>query len=111
MITTQVREFGPYMIMIDTIPPKIESLDLDGSGARVERESLRFTVTDKLSGIKSYEGYIDNQWVLFEYDTKNDLVFYRFDPKRLASGKQHELELYIIDNTENIAYYYAEFYW
>ena len=57
------------------------------------------------------EGYIDNEWVLFEYDAKNDLVCYSFDPDRLTSGKSHELELYIIDNKENIAYYYAEFYW
>jgi hypothetical protein len=68
-------------------------------------------VTDKTTGIKSYEGYIDNEWVLFEYDAKNDIVFYRFDPERLTKGKDHELELYIIDNKDNIAYYYAEFYW
>ena len=51
------------------------------------------------------------KFIPYEYDLKNDLVFYRIDPERLSSGKDHELELYIIDNKENIAYYYAEFYW
>ena len=111
MLTTQIREFGRYLVLIDTTTTEIHSLDLDGSENPVEKESIRFTVTDETSGIKSYEGYIDNEWVLFEYDTKNDLVFYRFDPERLESGREHELELYITDNKENIAYYYATFYW
>lgn len=111
MVWTQVREFGKYTIMVDTTVPKIHSVDLDGSGDEITRKTIRFKVSDEISGIKSYEGYIDNQWVLFEYDLKNDLVFYRIDPERLSSGKDHELELYIIDNKENIAYYYAEFYW
>jgi hypothetical protein len=75
------------------------------------KPSIRFRVKDQQSGIKSYEGYIDNHWVLIEYDLKNDLVFYRFDLKRLERGKNHEMELYIIDNKDNIAYYYTEFYW
>ncbi len=111
MLSAQIREFGRYAILVDTTAPEIVPLDLDGSGAPVETESIRFRVKDDLSGIRSYEGYIDNEWVLFEYDAKNDLVFYRFDPDRLIQEMDHELELYIIDNKENIAYYYAEFYW
>jgi murein DD-endopeptidase MepM/ murein hydrolase activator NlpD len=111
MLTARIREFGRYTVFVDTLEPEIRSLDLDGSGDPAEGKSIRFRVSDETSGIKSYEGYIDNEWVLFEYDAKNDLVFYRFDPERLPSGKSHELELYIIDNKENIAYYYAEFYW
>ena len=111
MVYTQIREFGQYMVLIDTTAPVIRSLDLDDSGDAIRRKDIRFKVIDETSGIKSYEGYIDNKWVLFEYDVKNDLVSYRFDPERLSPGQNHELELYIIDNKENIAYYYAEFYW
>ncbi len=110
-ISTSIREFGDYFIITDTIAPEIRSMDLKASTDTLKSSSVRFKVSDKISGIKSYEGYIDNEWVLFEYDLKNDMVFYRFDPSRLQSGKHHELELYIIDNKENIAYYYAEFNW
>lgn len=111
MLSTQIRKFGKYTVIIDTAAPEIKSLDLRGSETPYTKESIRFRVIDEISGILSYEGYIDNEWVLFEYDTKNNLVFYRFDKDRLASGKNHELELYIIDNKENIGYYYAEFFW
>lgn len=111
MVRTKIRSFGRYAVLVDTIDPEIKILNLGGSGDMSAKTSIRFRVRDKQSGIKSYEGYINNHWALFEYDLKNNLVFYRFDPERLERGKNHELELYIIDNKDNIAYYYTEFYW
>ena len=111
MVHTEIREFGQFTVLVDTTDPEITSLDLNGSGDPFTGKTIRFRVSDDLSGIRSYEGYIDNHWALFEYDLKNDLVYYRIDPGRLQSGKSHELELYITDNKENIAYYYGEFYW
>lgn len=111
MVKTKIRSFGRYMVLVDTIDPVVEPLNLGGSRNMSSKTSIRFRVRDQQSGIKSYEGYIDNYWALIEYDLKNNLVFYRFDPERLERGKNHELELYIIDNKDNIAYYYTDFYW
>jgi len=104
-----VRGLGSYTVVVDTTAPLIRSLNAkaDMSG----KTSIRFRAWDELAGIHSYEGYIDNEWALFEYDLKNDLVYYTFDPTRIAKGSNHELELYIIDNKDNISYYYTEFYW
>jgi hypothetical protein len=111
MLSASIREFGKYFITIDTLPPEIRPVNLRENTDTLRSNSIRFHVSDAISGIKSYEGYIDNEWVLFEYDLKNDLVFYRLDPERLSGKRDHEIELYIIDNSENIAYYYAQFYW
>jgi hypothetical protein len=111
MVRTNISSFGRYTILVDTIAPELKPLNLGGSLDMSAKPSIRFRARDHQSGIKSYEGYIDNHWVLFEYDLKYDLVFYRFDPNRLERGRKHELELYIIDNKDNIAYYYTEFYW
>ena len=35
---------------------------------------MKFRIYDELSGIKSYEGRINNNWILFEYDNKNDVI-------------------------------------
>ena len=64
-----------------------------------------------MSGIKSYNGFIDNNWALFEYDQKNDLLFYTMDEERIEKNKEHELELFVIDNKGNIATYYTTFNW
>jgi hypothetical protein len=111
MVRTKIRSFGRYTVLVDTIAPELIPLNLSGSRDLSAKTSIRFRVRDEESGIKSYEGYIDNHWVLIEYDLKNNLVYYRFDPKRLERGIKHEIELYIIDNKDNIAYYYTDFYW
>jgi murein DD-endopeptidase MepM/ murein hydrolase activator NlpD len=108
-VVGQIRNLGKYTVIIDTIAPIISPLDTKHDMS--DRKTIRFSVTDELSGIKSYEGYVDNKWALFEYDLKNDLVYYSFDASRISKETSHELELYIIDNKDNISYYYTDFYW
>ncbi len=103
--------FGNYAVSIDTSPPVIKPLNFSGIPDLSDMNSILFKVKDELSGIMSYEGYIDGDWALFEYDAKNDLVFYKFDPERISKEQNHELELYVIDNKQNINFYYTEFYW
>jgi hypothetical protein len=106
-----ISEFGNYAVSIDTSPPVIKPLNFSGIPDLSDMNSILFKVKDDLSGIMSYEGYIDGDWALFEYDAKNDLVFYKFDPERIPREQNHELELYVIDNKQNITFYYTEFYW
>jgi murein DD-endopeptidase MepM/ murein hydrolase activator NlpD len=103
--------FGNYAVSIDTSSPVIKPLNFSGIPDLSDMNSILFKVKDELSGIMSYEGYIDGDWALFEYDAKNDLVFYKFDPERISKEQNHELELYVIDNKQNINFYYTEFYW
>ena len=72
---------------------------------------MRFTIRDDLSGIEKYEGYIDNNWTLFEYDPKRDLLLYKFDESRLTGESQHELELYVSDERGNTSLLNTTFYW
>ena len=109
-VTVKTRKFGKFVVVIDTISPEIIPLNIGNKKDLSYFKSIEFKVTDDLSGIKSYNGYIDKQWVLFEYDSKNDKIFYVFDEDRLINGNNHELELYIIDNKNNAAVYHIEFF-
>jgi len=111
MLTAKPGYFGRFAISLDTVPPVITPLNTEFGKDMSQNSSVRFRVEDNLSGIRSYDGYIDNQWVLFEYNARDDEVIYVFDPERLKKGLKHELELYIIDNLDNLSYYYSEFYW
>ena len=106
--TTETRTLGRYAVVADTIPPVINSLSLKNN-ALTESNRIRFTISDNLAGIKSYEGTINGEWALFEYDAKNRLLVYRFDPARLTLGKRHQLVLQVTDNAGNIATYEANF--
>ncbi len=107
-IVGQAKLFGDFVVLVDTVSPVIKPLS---DFSNLKREVIKFKITDKLTGIKSFNGYVDNKWVLFEFDKKNDLLFYTIDKERIERGIEHELELFVIDNVDNISTYYTTFYW
>jgi hypothetical protein len=109
-ITTSLKEFGDYYVVVDTLAPLTTPI-LKEKNIIHPDSTIRFTIKDDLSGIKTYNGYIDNNWALFEYDPKNDLLFYTLDGQRLNKNNDHELELFVIDQKGNISTYYTTFYW
>jgi murein DD-endopeptidase MepM/ murein hydrolase activator NlpD len=110
-VTTSLRNFGKYAIGIDTIAPEIRPIGGEIMGDLTGSESIKFLISDELSDIHTYDGYIDNKWVLFEYDLKNDLLFYLIDKERIELNTEHELELYVTDSKGNTNLYQAKFTW
>ncbi|MFD0751448.1 M23 family metallopeptidase [Mucilaginibacter calamicampi] len=102
------RAFGDYYIRVDTVAPNITPINIkEGSNlAAVKRVSFR--ISDNLSGIKSYKGYIDGKWVLMEWDYKTRVLSYTFDDS-VAAGK-HQFELNVSDYKNNTKQFKAEFY-
>lgn len=104
-------KFGSFFIGIDTVPPVI-SPEGAISGANLSGNSLlKIRIYDNFSGIKSYEPIIDGNWALFEWDQKNNLIFYRFDPERITKGTTHTLTLKVKDNSDNVSIYKCDFIW
>ncbi len=98
-LITKVNSFGKYVITVDTVKPRIIPLSL--SKSTIVARNIRFKITDDLSGIKSFNGYIDNQWVLFTYDAKYRLIQCDLANENIRKGK-HELVLKVSDNSGNI---------
>ena len=107
----QTNVFGRFTVMLDTIPPTIVPLNIRPGRDMSNRSMISFRVSDDLSGISSYNGYIDNEWVLFEFDPKNDHLFYVFDEERIGRGQKRELELRVVDEKDNSSFYSVEFYY
>ena len=61
---------------------------------------MKFRIYDELSGIKSYEGRINNNWILYEYDNKNDIIISK--KKNSIQSFQGKFVLEVIDNANNI---------
>jgi hypothetical protein len=107
----QPNVFGRFTVMLDTIPPAIEPRNIGPGRNMASQRMISFTVKDDLSGIKSYAGFIDDEWVLFEWDPKNDHLFYVFDQDRIDRGNNRELQLYLMDNKDNLSVYNVEFFY
>lgn len=110
-ITAEITRLGNYTVSIDTIPPVISPNGLSQDADMSLFKEIRIRITDNLSGIKSYTGLIDGKWALFEYDAKNNLIFYRFDPERITKGNRHTLRLTVTDNRDNTSTLIRDFFW
>ena len=87
-VSTKTRSFGTYLISVDTIAPKIKNYNVYPNKDITHQATIAFTVTDNLSGLKSYNAFIDGKWVLLEYDPKRKRMYYRID-QRFPQGKHH----------------------
>ncbi|NLJ44321.1 MAG: M23 family metallopeptidase [Bacteroidales bacterium] len=110
-LTANSGSFGNFYVGIDTIPPSIVPVGFTPGSDLGGREILMMRIRDDLSGIKAYQPQIDGKWALFEYDQKNELLIYRFDPERIRKGTKHMLILSVTDNRDNVRTYECEFEW
>ena len=105
-----IRSLGNYTLAVDTVPPKIASLIFNEKKELKNPNTLNIKVADNLSGIETYRGTIDGQWVLFEYDLKNNLLSYTFDKSRIQFNKKHNLVLEVTDYKGNTSSYKTNFF-
>lgn len=96
-LTAKSRSFGNFSAIIDTVAPslKIKSFTYDLS----QSKNMSFTVEDELSGVNTYNAFVDGEWVLLEYDPKNKRLTHFFDGK-ITKGK-HLIELVVEDSVKN----------
>ncbi|MCK5840514.1 MAG: M23 family metallopeptidase, partial [Bacteroidales bacterium] len=66
-IAARVNSFGDYCIRIDTIPPEIKPVNFKNNMSVSSLTQIKFIISDEGSGIKSYTGMINDQWILMEY--------------------------------------------
>ena len=101
------RNFGTFYIATDTIAPRITPVNIANGKSMAGLSKMTFRISDNLSGIKSFNGYIDGKWVLMEFDTKTATLWHSFD-ERTSAGR-HDLELVVTDLKENTRHYHISF--
>ena len=98
---------GGFYIVADSIAPSIKPVNI-ANGIHLKGSSIICRISDNLSGIKSYNAYIDDQWVLMNYDQKSATLKYYIDEK-CPKGK-HVFRIVVIDQKDNKNQYLATFY-
>ena len=109
VFTTKVKTLGKYALVLDTIPPKISiAKPIEGKWLS-ELKSIQFTISDGQSGIKSYNGYLNGKWILFEYDNKTKKIIHNFSDGIVAEGA-NELKINVMDNMGNSTIFETHFF-
>jgi hypothetical protein len=109
-VSASISSFGDYFVMLDTVPPLIEP-KFAGHANLKKHEKLSVKITDNISGISSYSAMIDGKWALMEYDAKDNMLEYFFDPTRLKRNQTHTLVVTVMDRRLNMSTLETDFVW
>ena len=94
---TTIRELGTYTVAIDTVAPKVVPLNRP----QWKTGNIQFTIRDAETGIKDYKVYIDGQFALFKFSSKNARLS-SMHPSRIKRGMKHTMEVVITDYCGNV---------
>ena len=107
--TIYTKYLGEYKLIKDGKPPKIKSDKHIGGKWISNLNELKFTISDELSGIKTYDGYLNGKWILLEYEPKTKKLIHRFSDGIVAEGK-NDLKVVITDNVGNSTIFETQFF-
>ena len=107
--TIYTKYLGEYKLIKDGKPPKIKSDKHIGGKWISNINELKFTISDELSGIKSYDGYLNGKWILLEYESKTKKLIHRFSDGIVDEGK-NDLKVVITDNVGNSTIFETQFF-
>ncbi len=106
-ISAKMSEFGSFYIGIDTIAPVIRPINISENKVMTGSKRIDFKISDNLSGIKSFNAYLNGEWVLMEYDAKSASLWHVFE-NDFTKGKHH-FKLIVNDAKDNEKVYEANF--
>jgi hypothetical protein len=107
-VKAKPRNFGSFFIAIDTLAPTIVPLNISSGKNMAGISKMSFKLRDNLSGLKSFNGYVDGKWILMEFDSKTATLWHTFD-ERTKPGK-HSLKLVVDDMKNNVKTLNLDFY-
>ena len=94
---------------MDTTPPTITiAKPVEGRWLSAEK-TIQLSIRDSGSGIKSYNGYLNGNWILFEYDAKTKKITHNFSDGIVAEGA-NDLKVVVTDQVGNAATFESHFF-
>ena len=101
-ISVTLRDTGHFHFAYDSIAPVVTPRNFSSGQAINGYRYLEIEAEDKETEIKSFEGYLDGQWVLFEHEPKQNRFTFDTSDILLIPGV-HTLEFEVEDLLGNKA--------
>lgn len=102
------KTLGKYILAKDTLAPKISIAKSIENKDLSKQKSISLTISDDLSGVNTYNGYINDNWVLFEYEPKTKKITHTFIDTLLTEGA-NKLKVIVTDNVGNSTTFETQF--
>ncbi len=106
-IKANPRVLGKFHLRADTVPPIITPVNAVNHANLSGQKRITLKIRDNLSGIKNFNGYINDKWILMEYEQRDGSLWHTFD-EQVGPGK-HSFKLLVTDLKNNTRMYTINF--
>ena len=102
------RKLHEFSLFVDDKVPTITSINFSNDKSW-SYGKMKFKVNDNFSGIDQYEAFINGNWVLMEYEPKQEML--TIDVKEInKSNEVQDFKLKVTDGVGNVATFEGRFY-
>ena len=105
--SANVRYFGNFGLVMDETAPTVTLLNLPKSKTVNRGKELVFRIKDSLAGIASYNVYLNDTWLLSDYDSKYSRLGTIIDKEKVEPGT-YTLKAEVTDAVGNVKLYQTE---
>lgn len=106
--TAKSRELGTFLLTEDLVAPKISIIKPIEGKNLIKEKNISFRISDDLTGVNSFNGFLNGKWILFEYEYKQKKLTYNFLDIEPNVGK-NILKLVVNDNVGNSTIFETSF--
>ena len=107
-VSSKVKAFGKYKVGFDNVAPRIYNPNfIEGSNIS-KLSTLSVSISDALSGIDTYNAFLNGEWILMEYDYKTKKLVHNLKDGKVISGK-NEIKIVVTDKLDNTATFSSNF--
>lgn len=109
VFTTYTKDLGAFVLAKDTIAPRISDANFVEGKWISKQSKLEVYISDNMSGVAEYNGYLNGKWILFEYDYKTKKMSYDFNDN-IADEGRNDLKIVVSDNVGNSTTFESHFF-
>lgn len=107
--STRVRALDSYKIAQDSVPPRIYNVNFVEGKDLSKQSTLSVSIADNLSGIDTYNAYLNGQWILMEYDYKTKKLIHALSEKKYVQGR-NDFKIIVTDDLQNSTTFESHFF-
>ncbi len=98
---TKVRAFGNYSVKIDSVAPAVTPVNISEGKILTSAKHIQFKISDNLSGIETYNVFVDGNWKLANYVPKRATLTMPFNKYNAIEKGKHQLKVVVTDERGN----------
>ncbi|MBF2092529.1 M23 family peptidase, partial [Flavobacterium psychrophilum] len=104
----KTKKLGKFFLSKDTIAPQIYNPNFSDGANLDKQQTLKISISDDLSGIASYDAYLNGEWILMEYENKINRLTHNLSNNKYINGN-NKFKIIVKDNVGNATTFESNF--